>query len=177
MKKIILIAEYDCRWPAIYQREKQKILAVIRAKIQAIEHIGSTAVIGLAAKPVIDIMIAIKDLSLTSQLIELLGDIGYKYVPEYEVSLPERRFFHKGPQETTGSPNRHFHMHIVEENSQFWITHILFRDYLVNHPNAIQEYADLKKKLSLASDGNIDDYCDGKSDFIKNIISLAKSTA
>lgn len=66
MRKIILITEYDCRWSAIYRREKQKILASIGDKIQAIEHIGSTAVIGLAAKPVIDIMIAITDFSLTS---------------------------------------------------------------------------------------------------------------
>ena len=174
MKKTILITNYNPVWPIIYNREKTKILAAIGNKIQAIEHIGSTAVIGLAAKPVSDIMIAIESFALTDELIVPLKKIGYKYVPEYEVNLPDRRFFHRGPSETTGLPNRHFHLHIVEKDSEFWVTHILFRDYLRNHSDTAQKYADLKKKLAISTNGNINDYCSGKNAFIKEIIQLAR---
>jgi GrpB-like predicted nucleotidyltransferase (UPF0157 family) len=65
LQKTILITEYNQRWPIIYNREKKKILAAIDEKVQAIEHIGSTSIIGLAAKPVCDIMVAVKSLALT----------------------------------------------------------------------------------------------------------------
>lgn len=173
-KETILITEYNPRWPMIYSREKKKIIAAIGSKALAIEHIGSTSVVGLAAKPVSDIMVAIESFSLTNELIKPLGNAGYKYVPEYEINLPDRRFFHRGPSETTGSPNRHFHLHIVEKDSKFWITHILFRDYLRNHANVAREYEDLKKKLAIASEGNISKYCEGKNGFIQKVIQLAQ---
>lgn len=176
MKKNILITEYNPRWPKIYAREAAKILGAIHNKVLAIEHIGSTAVVGLAAKPVCDLMAAIESFALTKELIEPLRKIGYHYVPEYEINLPDRRFFHRGPSETTGRPNRHFHLHIVEKDSNFWITHLLFRDYLRSHPDCAQEYAELKKTLAVTSNGDINAYCSGKNDFIKNIIRLAQST-
>ena len=173
-KKPILITEYNPRWSMIYNREKKKIIAAIGSKVLAIEHIGSTSVVGLAAKPVSDIMVAIESFSLTNELIKPLSNIGYKYVPEYEINLPDRRFFHRGPSETTGLPNRHFHLHIVEKDSEFWVTHILFRDYLRNHTNVAQEYANLKKRLAIAGEGNINKYCEGKNGFIQKVIRLAK---
>lgn len=173
MKNKILILEYDKHWPGIYNLEKEKILAAIGDKVQAIEHIGSTAVVGLAAKPVIDIIVAIKDFSLTRKLIEPLQLIGYTYVPEYEINLPDRRFFHRGPSETTGAINKHFHLHIVEEGGNFWVTHILFRDYLRSHTEVAEKYAVLKKSLAVTSDGDINAYCSAKNDFIKNVIRLA----
>ncbi|MBF0207915.1 MAG: GrpB family protein [Oligoflexia bacterium] len=170
----ILITEYDHRWPKVFEKESMKIMQAIGNKILKIEHIGSTAVIGLAAKPVCDIMASIDNFSINEELISPLRTIGYHYVPEYEANLPDRRFYHRGPSETCGLPNRHFHLHIVEKESAFWITHMLFRDYLRNHSQIAQEYAALKKELATSSGGNINNYCNGKSEFIKNVIALAK---
>lgn len=172
-EQVILITDYDARWSKIYNREKAKILKAIGDKIVAIKHIGSTAVVNLAAKPVIDIMVAIKTLTDAAELITPLKPIGYEYVPEYEAHLPERRFFHRGPSETTGKPNRHFHLHMVEYSSQFWDDHLLFRDYLRNNKEDAAQYAQLKKEIACKCKGNVQDYCANKSDFIKNIVRLA----
>lgn len=173
MKKTIVIAEYNQRWPIIYSREEEKILTAVSDKILAIEHIGSTAVPGLAAKPIIDIMIAIESFVLIDELVKLLDNIGYKHVPEHEMTLPvpDRRFFDRGP---SNLPNRHFHLHVAEKESEFCLTNILFRDYLRNHQNIAQKYVDLKKRLAITCNGNSSNYCGGKSSFIKGIIHLAK---
>ncbi|MBU0456087.1 MAG: GrpB family protein [Pseudomonadota bacterium] len=115
MKQEILITEYDPKWPLIFQREKEKILVAIGEYIKAIEHIGSTSVVGLAA-------------------------------------------------------NRHFHLHIAEENSSFWKEHILFRDFLRRDPSLAHHYEELKKQLAVTSHGDIQLYCSGKSEFIKKVI-------
>ncbi|MCK4723405.1 MAG: GrpB family protein, partial [Dehalococcoidia bacterium] len=87
------IVNYDPQWPVLYEEEKGRILDVIGRRIAAIEHIGSTAVPELAAKPIIDIMIAVRRLADADECIEPLQDIGYEYVREFEVEMPERRFF------------------------------------------------------------------------------------
>jgi len=77
----------------LYEEERAKILGIIGNKVVAIEHIGSTAVPSLEAKPIIDIMVGARNIAKADECIEPLQGIGYEYVPEYEVSIPERRFF------------------------------------------------------------------------------------
>ena len=137
------IVNYDPQWPVLYEEEKGRILGVIGRRIVAIEHIGSTAVRGLAAKPIIDIMVAVRHLIDAGECIEPLQSIGYEYVPEFEVEIPERRFFRKGPPEA-----RTHHIHMIELTSEFWGRHLLFRDYLRTHPEAAQQYYQLKKELA-----------------------------
>ncbi len=91
----IEIVGYDPRWPELYQDEKQRIFDAIGNLIVAIEHIGSTAVPELAAKPIIDIMGGVRRFEDASRCIEPLEAMGYEYVPQYEVSIPERRYFRK----------------------------------------------------------------------------------
>jgi GrpB-like predicted nucleotidyltransferase (UPF0157 family) len=90
-------------------------------------------------------MVAVDHLSDAERCIKLLRSIGYEYVPEHEVSVPERRFFYKGypPKE------QHFHFYVIEQASDFWKNHLLFRDYLRNHPEAVKEYCRLKKTLAI----------------------------
>ena len=82
----------------MYEKERTKILAVIGDKIVAIEHIGSTAIPNLRAKPIIDIMVGVSDIAKADECIEPLQGIGYEYVPEYEVSVSERAFSVRIPQ-------------------------------------------------------------------------------
>jgi len=114
MKNPVTVADYDPRWPRIYEEEKARILNAIGNKVVAVEHVGSTAVPGLGAKPIIDTRIGTAHLSDAGDCIEPLRSIDYEYVPEYEASIPERHFFRKGPE---GAPNKHFHLHMVERTS------------------------------------------------------------
>lgn len=166
----VKLVDYDPNWPLMFEREKAKILSVIANKVVAIEHVGSTAVPGLGAKPIIDIMVGIRRISDAQRCIEPLETIGYEYVAKYEVSIPERRYFRRGP---SNLPNRHYHLHMVEYNSDFWKRHLLFRDYLRAHPHAARDYQKLKKELAAKYRRNRDAYTGAKTSFIESIVSKA----
>jgi GrpB-like predicted nucleotidyltransferase (UPF0157 family) len=168
----VIVVDYDPKWPLIYEEEKARILAVIPNTILAIEHVGSTAVPGLGAKPTIDVMVGINHLSDARKCIEPLRSIGYEYVPEFEASIPERRYFRKGP---SGVPNKHFHLHMVEHNGDFWERHILFRDYLRAHPKEARRYNQLKKELAAKHRLNREAYTDAKTSYIKSVVARARS--
>lgn len=144
----------------------------IRNKVVAIEHIGSTAVPGLGAKPVIDIMVGLRKISDARDCIGPLRRIGYEYVPELEAEIPERRYFHKGPSNV---PKKHYHLHMVEIHSEFWNVHILFRDYLRTHSDAAQEYYKLKTELAAKHRLNREAYTEAKTSFIRSTIAKARS--
>ncbi len=133
--------------------------------LAGLEHVGSTAVPGLAAKPILDILAGLRVLSDARACIPRLEAIGYEYVPEYEDRLPERRYFRKGPLE-----NRTHHLHMVEIGSDFWTSHVRFRKYLRGHPEAAREYEALKRDLAAAHAGDRDLYTESKADFILSIL-------
>lgn len=162
----VRIVEYDLSWPAVYEDEKKRILAACREWLVGIEHIGSTSVPGLVAKPVIDVMAAIATLDDASSILEPLTDLGYDYVPEYEVELPERRYFRKGRR---GSNGDKYHLHVVEPDGRFWRRHLAFRDYLRAHPEAAREYAQLKRRLAGEHGTDMDAYTDAKTQFVRGI--------
>ncbi len=145
INKTIRIADYDPQWAVLYEEEKSRVLEVVGHIIVGVEHIGSSAIPTLGAKPVIDIIVAVPQLNITEKCIASLRSIGYEYVPEHEDSIPERHYFHKGhpPME------QHYHLHMVERTSNFWMKHLLFRNYLCTHLKDAQEYYELKKKISL----------------------------
>jgi GrpB-like predicted nucleotidyltransferase (UPF0157 family) len=165
----IIIAPYDINWVFIYQNEKEKLLSVLADKIIAIEHIGSTAVPNLAAKPIIDIMLGTKTLDAANACIEPLKTIEYEYMPQYEVDIPDRKFFHRG----LNFPNQHFHLHVVAIHGNFWRDHLLFRDYLRTHPETLAEYQCLKQELAKKYSPDIMSYCEAKTDFIHSVVRLA----
>jgi GrpB-like predicted nucleotidyltransferase (UPF0157 family) len=162
----VRIVDYDPGWPAMYEAEKKAILGAAGEWLVAIEHIGSTSVPGLAAKPVIDIMGAVVSLDDAQNIIEPLATLGYDYVPEYEVEMPHRRYFRKGRR---GNQGDKYHLHVVEPNGEFWHRHPAFRDYLRAHPEAANDYAELKRRLAVEHDTDVDAYTDAKSEFILGI--------
>lgn len=179
VRRSVEVREYDPEWPRLYEREKSEILQVIGDRILAIEHIGSTAVPGLGAKPTVDIMIGVRNLDDAKDCIEQLNKIGYEYVPEYEADIPERgitgmpdrRYFRKGPRGA-----RTYHIHMVETNSQFWMDHLLFRDYVRAHPETAREYYEVKKDLTKTYPVDRVAYQHGKSAFIQLVMLRARST-
>jgi GrpB-like predicted nucleotidyltransferase (UPF0157 family) len=136
----IVVVPYDEAWPPLYAEERTRIERAIGPWVEEIEHVGSTAVPGLAAKPVIDIMVGVKSLEDSPILVERLVGIGYEYVPEFEKILPFRRYFRKMRE-----GRRTHQVHLVERsNAEWWDRHLLFRDYLRANPEIAREYAHLK---------------------------------
>ncbi|MFQ5634942.1 MAG: GrpB family protein [Gammaproteobacteria bacterium] len=135
----VFLVEYDTRWPADFAAERERLDAVLRGHDPDIEHIGSTAIPGMAAKPVIDIRVLVDDIAEAPDCIGRLGSLEYHYHPYAEDVFPERRWFCK-PNQTA----RTHHLHLVERGTAFHVDHLLFRDYLRTNAVAAGNYATLK---------------------------------
>lgn len=168
----IVIVEYDAAWPLLYEVELQKLLVVLGPIAIASEHIGSTSIPGLAAKPIIDIMVGVSPLDKVLDYREPLSMLGYTYVPEFESILPDRRYFNKGNQGIDT-----YHLHVVEKDKDFWVNHLLFRDYLRAHPETARQYAELKRNLAGKFSRERDQYTDSKGDFILKVLELARTSS
>jgi len=169
MTNQVLLVPYDPGWPRRFDEERRVLAAVFAGTEAVIEHVGSTAVPGLGSKPVIDVMVGIPALTVVEDRIPALEAVGYEYVREYEAQLPERRYFRKprlGP--------RTFHVHCVVKESDSWLRHLAFRDYLRAHPEAAAAYYRLKEDL--ATRVTKEEYTEAKRPFIEQVLaSAAKS--
>lgn len=154
----------------MFERERKSLETVIGACI--IEHIGSTSVYGLAAKPIIDIMIGLHDFSVADKLVPEIVALGYLYIPKYEKVMPYRRFFKK----FTGGIATH-QIHMVQAGGEFWERQLLFRDYLRANPVVAASYEVLKKELAKLEWEDVNDYADAKTAFIRNIENRAREDA
>jgi GrpB-like predicted nucleotidyltransferase (UPF0157 family) len=160
----IEIVEYRQEWAQLFQKEKTALDAALRPAKVVIEHVGSTAVPGLAAKPIIDIMIGLVDFSIANSLVPPIIALGYDYIAEYEAVMPERRYFQKNMDK-----KRTHHIHLVEIGSEFWDRLLLFRDYLCMNASAMQEYAKLKKSLATREWQDMNEYAYAKTAFVKDM--------
>lgn len=162
--EVIKIIKYEPRWMIAYQQEREVISTALKQEFIDIQHIGSTSVPGLSAKPIIDILIAVNKLNTPEKYSRYLQKICYQYI--YYAENIDRLFFCKG------TPRTH-HIHIVEYDSWTYWRHILFRDYLVAHPETAQHYAQLKQKMALKLKTDRDAYTNSKTAFIESIVAQA----
>lgn len=168
---LIVVADYDPAWPAMFEQERAKLSTALGPLTVTIEHVGSTAVPGLAAKPVIDLLVGVHSLvEARSRGIEPLRALGYTYMPEYQSWLPDELFFRKG----IPGPWTH-HVHIMEPSSPRWRNRLLFRDYLRAHPDAARTYAKLKRDLAAAVKDDIAAYRTAKDGFVAEIVARARA--
>ncbi len=154
------------RWEKLFEKEKQLLTATLDNTID-IEHVGSTAIPNVPAKPIIDIMIGFSKMRQAKEIYKILSEMGYK--DRGEQGVFERRLFVKGAED-----NRTHYLHVTKKNSGFWIEHILFRDYLRQHKDARDEYGELKKQLEKEYSDNRKQYTKEKADYIQKIIIRAK---
>jgi GrpB-like predicted nucleotidyltransferase (UPF0157 family) len=167
---VIILADYDTAWPVRFATEAARIREACGEEVIAFEHIGSTAVPGLAAKPVIDMMPGVADLEEARRVcVPAMQALGYTYVPEYEAELPERLFFRDGPY----GGHRNFHVHMVETSSGFWPRHLAFRDWLRAHPSDARAYEALKRRLVVLHANDRAAYTDAKTKFVEGILGSA----
>lgn len=165
----VVLSEYDTHWPERYEYERNRILHALGERVVAIEHIGSTAVPGLGAKPIIDIMVAVR--SLANDLpacIEPLRRLGYEHVDRADFT--DSCFFCHG---AWGPSTRH--LHVTEYASAFWNEKLLFRDFLRLHADTAAEYFALKRSLAAQHAANRTAYTDAKTSYIRAVVNQARS--
>jgi GrpB-like predicted nucleotidyltransferase (UPF0157 family)/GNAT superfamily N-acetyltransferase len=157
--RIMEVVPYDLNWPKQFEAEAELLKQALGDNCVAIHHIGSTAVPGLAAKPTIDIIPVVKDLSkIDDNKLVVLG-----YAPRGEMGMPFRSFYNKGEPRT-------YHLHIWEEDNPEIEKHLLFRDYLIAHPDAANKYENLKLQLANKFRNDRQNYTGSKDALIKEII-------
>ncbi|MEM2929553.1 MAG: GrpB family protein [Thermoproteota archaeon] len=164
----VVIVDYDPQWPLLYEEEKKNILAVIGHKVLAIEHVGSTAVLGLGAKPIIDIMAYVGGASDADECIPLLMRIGYTDVTHQEGNPDWYYCLGKGVHSVG------YHLHLVRHGSDFAKKHLIFRDFLRTHPDVAQQYYEMKRKMAARYRFNRVAYTESKTLFIESIVARAR---
>lgn len=178
LREEIAIEPYDPRWPVQFQLERKHLLDCLPdGLLERIEHFGSTAVPGLSAKPIVDMLIGVTSLSATRQRIApVLDGQGYEYFwrPTFGDDRPPwyAWFIKRDPM----TEHRTHHLHMVESASTFtehW-DRLLFRDYLIEHPETAVEYDELKRSLASQHANDRVQYTHGKTEFIVRVTELAK---
>jgi GrpB-like predicted nucleotidyltransferase (UPF0157 family) len=163
----IRIVAYDPSWPARFAAERQLVVATLGGRIREVQHVGSTAVFGLAAKPIIDIMVGVNDLEAAAPCIDLLAGLDYCYAPY----RPEVMHWFCKP-----SPSRRtHHLYLIEQGSPEWRARLGFRDFLRAHPETAAEYESLKRRLAALYANDREQYTDGKGEFVRHVLRLATS--
>lgn len=159
----IFLFPYDSSWPEKFEKEKQLIDETIGEYITGgIHHVGSTAIPGLSAKPIIDILVGVESLEESKPCIEILKKIDYMHAP-YKVQY-EHWFCKPNPE------NREFHLHLMPANSPEFKAKIAFRDWLRDYSGDREEYEKLKQDLAKKYENDREAYTKAKTEFVKKII-------
>ncbi len=159
--RVIQVVPYDPNWPKMFEVEAELIRERMGENCISIHHIGSTSVADLPAKPVIDMLVVVKDIRKVDQANQLMEEIGYEAKGENGMAF--RRFFQKG------NPVRTHHIHAYEEGDPEIDRYLKFRNWLRMHKEDAEKYASLKKELAARFPSDILKYVSGKSAFVEGI--------
>ena len=160
-----VVSPYSPEWPELFEVIREELLLAFSPTIVAIEHIGSTSVPGLAAKPVIDVVLGARSLADIESKIKPLADLGYAYVSKYEDELPMRRYFVKSQ-----ATSLRIHVHGVEHGSRLWQEHLSFRNALRADDDLRIRYQTLKLQLAEQFADNKPAYTAAKNPFIQSVL-------
>ncbi len=162
----VLVLPYETGWKAAFLEIKQELEAAIGDLALGIEHIGSTSVEGLSAKPCIDIDVIIKDRTILDAVIAGLGAIGY--IHEGNLGIKDREAFAYG-----NKPHlQKHHLYVCPQDSEELRRHITFRDFLRTNPEAVQMYSSVKEKAALLFPDDIDQYMQYKAPLIAELYTM-----
>jgi GrpB-like predicted nucleotidyltransferase (UPF0157 family) len=158
----LVVSDYDVEWPVLFRQIAEPVQRALGEIAVAVEHVGSTSVPGLAAKPVIDVDVVVRSSEDVPAVIERLRELGYLY--QGDKGIPGRSAFMWPPH----SP-RH-HLYVVVEGSKPHLDHVRFRDYLRDHPEVAREYAELKRALADQHRSDRAAYTEAKAEFIDRVL-------
>ena len=174
VKEAVAVVPYDPCWPKMFEQERLHLLSCLSADVvKRNEHFGSTAVPGLWAKPVVDILVEVTSLHETRQrIVPILEAQGYEYFwrPSFGDDTPP---FYAWFIKRDKNGNRTYHIHMVEADFEHW-DRLLFRDFLIDFPEVAREYGDLKKRFSGEHENDRVAYMEAKAEFIRRITKKAK---
>jgi GrpB-like predicted nucleotidyltransferase (UPF0157 family) len=174
LKEKVEVVAYDTIWPALFEQERQHLRSCLPPElVQRIVHFGSTAIPGISAKPIIDILVEVTSLEETrKQIAPILEAQGYDYFwrPSWGDDTPP---FYAWFIKRDRNGNRTHHIHMVEPDFEHW-ERLLFRDYLIDHPDIARQYSELKERISKRHRNNRIAYTDAKTEFIKTVTEKAK---
>jgi GrpB-like predicted nucleotidyltransferase (UPF0157 family) len=157
------VVPHDPRWRDAFDAEAKRVAAALGPDAVAIHHVGSTAIPGIHAKPVIDLLVEVRDVAAIDARSAMMESIGYEVMGEY--GIPGRRYFRKDDPRGT----RTHQVHAFLAGSGEVERHLAFRDYMIAHPADAQRYGELKRKLAEQYPRDMDGYMDGKDGFIKEM--------
>ena len=163
----VQLQEYSPEWRTLFEREAVLLRSAMGPAARHIEHVGSTAIDGMPAKPVIDLVVVVSSLHDAREWLPTLEALGYEHRANDTVA--DRLFFAKGlPSRRT------HHLSLAEARSGFYTEKVLFRDYVSSHREAFDEYVELKKELAQRHAKDRTSYTEGKRGFVERVIRLAK---
>jgi GrpB-like predicted nucleotidyltransferase (UPF0157 family) len=163
--RTIVVDDYDPGWPEAFERVRSTVWPAVSEVASSIEHVGSTAVPGLAAKPIIDVSVVVRAESDVPAAIERLASLGYAH--QGNLGIEGREAF----ESPDGLPAHHLYLCLL--HGQALANHLAVRDHLRAHPDAAKEYGELKKQLARRFPHHIEGYVDGKTDFLLRVLRMA----
>jgi GrpB-like predicted nucleotidyltransferase (UPF0157 family) len=164
------LVEHDPAWAAMYEEEAGRIRRSLGDVAVRVEHVGSTSVPGLAAKPIVDIQVSVDAMVPRDRFVEPLVGLGYEFVAD--PTDTEHEYFKKG-----GERARAFQIHVCPVGSEWERRHLAFRDHLRANPDDAARYAELKRRLAAEHPNDVMTYVDGKTPFIREIEARASGAA
>lgn len=168
-RKKVFIAKYDTTWPKAFEEEKKSLVKILGKDCIAIEHIGSTSVPGLSAKPLVDIAVGVPSIRDKKKYVQMLEKAGYVHRPGFK--RPNQHFvFAKGNTKV-----RTHYIHVVKYGGAFWKKWLAFRDYLRAHPREAAKYAALKEILAKKHPDDRALYTKKKSEFVHRILARVRA--
>ena len=165
---MIVLAAYDPAWQLQFEREASRVTSAFGDTLLGLHHIGSTAIPGLLAKPVIDMLAIVTNVTTLDTYRDDFESLGYEVMGEFGIA--GRRYFRK--DDTNGL--RTNQIHAFAEGASAICRHLDFRDYLRAHPDVAEDYGELKQRLARECVDNQRCYSDGKTEFIQDIEQRAK---
>ena len=166
-KDKVSLVSHSSNWHTEFEQEKEKLQTILGNIALAIEHIGSTSIPGLSAKPILDIAVAVENIEALKSVIPILTEAEYDILDSIET---------KGEVlARKGTPdNRTHYIHVEIFGDTYWNDHIMFRDFLLKHKEYIEEYERLKKDLAKQYSDDRKKYTAAKNEFIQNVLKLAQ---
>ena len=168
--KRVDVVDYRPEWGDAFERESRRILTACGDTLLSVEHIGSTAVPGLAAKPCLDIMPGLRQTSDGKSIVEPMISLGYRFLGEH--GMPGRWYFVLFHNDRCV-----VHAHAYSIDNVQWERHLFFRDYLRKNPETSHEYGELKRALQAQHENDKHAYTNAKTDFVKAIETKAPNGA
>lgn len=165
---VVRLVDYDPRWLELFAAEAERLHAIITPRSVTLEHTGSTAIPGLCAKPILDILAGYDDPARLPDCIAALVAAGY--VHRGEQGIPGREFFRRGTP-------RAYHIHLARRGGTFWRDHLGFRDALRANPALRDAYARTKRDLAAKHPANREAYIEGKAPFVREVLTSHQHAA